>query len=260
MKSFFFLLLIIFFTSSKPINAYDPHPNKLIAEKIRNQILNTAPSEWMIDQINDDLDFFNKNTSQFLTAEEILKKDQEEETENLLMRIQFINKKLKFSTSKVSTQANPRYKLIQHHFKKLIKLSGIKDFDVIVSLHDSLSENSFMFGPILTFARNINDQKRLLIPDFEALEGNTRALQEVRKGNFLYPWDSKVNVGFWRGAMTGGFFSTGNFLNFPRSQCIYLSLMHPEILDAKFTQICQCDNPNLISGVAPIKPDRLSMT
>ena len=82
-----------------------------------------------------------------------------------------------------------------------------------------------------------------------------KVMPEVIKGQELYPWEKKIEKGFWRGKLTGmdlDHFPIGVVETYPRPEYIkrdiladpskwprvylsYLSSHHPDYLDAKMT-------------------------
>ena len=64
-------------------------------------------------------------------------------------------------------------------------------------------------------------------------------IQEVKLGNFKYPWDKKISKAFWRGSTTGGIYYPDIYTKFPRVKLAQLSTEFPEFLDAKFNNIVQ---------------------
>ncbi len=61
-------------------------------------------------------------------------------------------------------------------------------------------------------------------------------IQEI---NRQIPWDEKIEKLIWRGANTGPFemYEVDNWKSLTRGRLVYLSLIHPDLIDAKFCYI-----------------------
>jgi hypothetical protein len=146
-------------------------------------------------------------------------------------------------------QGHPRGLMIENTLREILSVVSLPDLDCLICLGDSADGCDFP-APVLAFARNdLLHKPIILMPDFEALEGNANFINEVRKGNARYPWEKKLEQAIWRGAMTGQEFTAANFLEPPRSQLVALSLSHPEWLDARYIAVSQCTEPELVKSL-----------
>lgn len=119
-------------------------------------------------------------------------------------------------------------------FHRLAQTVALPNADLILSLNDC--DDTVFPVPIFGFAKNPQvGIKTILIPDFEALVGNEHFLQAVHSGNERYSWSQKRNQSVFRGNLTGGSFNHENFLEFPRSKAVSLSLQFPHLIDARFS-------------------------
>ena len=133
-----------------------------------------------------------------------------------------------------------RISYLKGGLEALLRWTALPDVDFLLSLSDSLDGISPEV-PIFTFANNPTLSSRVvLMPDREALSGRYwKFHRSVQKGNLIFPWEKKIEQCSWRGMMTGGQFTPLNFLSFPRSQAISLSLENPDWLDAKYVASAQ---------------------
>lgn len=119
-------------------------------------------------------------------------------------------------------------------FHRLAQTVELPNVDFILSVNDC--DDTILPVPIFGFAKNPQlGLKTILIPDFEALFGNEHFLQAVYSGNERYPWSQKRKQAIFRGNLTGGDFNHENFLEFPRSKAVSLSLQFPDLIDARFS-------------------------
>lgn len=94
--------------------------------------------------------------------------------------------------------------------------------------------------PILTFAKRSDCYGPIRIPDFEMLSGYNALTAQVYEFSNKYPWEKKINMAFWRGSTTGGYFDLNSYQSMPRFQLCIESLKYPSKIDAKFTGFVQC--------------------
>jgi hypothetical protein len=163
---------------------------------------------------------------------------------NLADRNSFVFCKIRNSkfSFKYSTQQLLHYRLhvLINYLKFLSSHYVLPDLEFAIFYGDALETvPSWVSVPTLTFAKRKDSKGPILIPDFQMLEGyeafNLQLEQYVRK----YPWENKKNISFWRGASTGGFLNTTNFLTIPRVQLAFLSLENPHLIDAYLSEIVQ---------------------
>ena len=215
-------------------------------EGVNYQILSAklkkkAP-EWMLEQVQQDLEPFQEKgvTKEALLAtpqrlahspRTFLCKVFEGQVEFFLCRdLQPVVSDAMFSQSD-----RFRFKAINYAITHLSKYYGLSDMEFIISLEDSVDEE--YPAPVMTFAKNKNVKSSVLFPDYEAIWGYKSFIKEVARGNALYPSHKKVDKAFWRGSTTGGAFTVSNWREYPRSQLVLFSKKHPELVDAKYTNI-----------------------
>lgn len=170
-----------------------------------------------------------------------------------LVRFIIKDNEIKTEVNRPYLQENRRLKLMLFVFNQLKEIAPLPDVDFIFCMGDTVDGHEELPGPIFAFAKNIHSENVVLIPDYDALIKSEKFLREMKRGKKNYPWAQKVDQLFWRGAMTGsplgpfkeegGYYSEKNFLYFPRTQVVSLSLSHPESVDARFNVVSQCANP-----------------
>ena len=155
-----------------------------------------------------------------------------------LLRITVKNRRLSYSIEE--SFKDLRFWNVIYAVKKLYEISDLPDIDVLISLHDSLDTELSL--PVCVFAKNKHLKTQPLIPDFEALGGYEGLRKEVEKGLSKYPWNKKINKVFWRGSSTGGWLTTVNWHENARCKISMISNQFPSLVDAKISNICQCDD------------------
>lgn len=143
---------------------------------------------------------------------------------------------------------------VSHALKRLAKDGHIKDGTFVFYFNDGASKDlhrTYLHRipknlPVFVFALDVTlaDANRyLLFPDGYTLnEGGTIEVEywngwryiynEINKASAEYPWESKMNVGLWRGRLTECFFAP-NCTFSPRRNLV-LDYEHDKRIDAKF--------------------------
>ncbi len=201
------------------------------------------PPQWMKDQIREDLASFDSRDLHPDQLGAVMEETLNREEPFMLARFR-IQKNSLHKEYVGKRGEKKRYEVIEKSLQQLLKIASLPDMDFLVVLEDSADGKKFT-APVFAFAKNASLKERvILMPDFEALSGNSRIMGAVRKGLKRCPWKKRKELAIWRGAMTGLCdFTVENFLTAPRSQLIAESLMYPDLIDAKFVGISQCKKP-----------------
>lgn len=205
----------------------------------------------MTEQIEADLAGCGRDTLSPELLDRVMNEDERRKVGLMLARYRIRNRQLHVSYP-ASKKEHVRYESIEKSLKSILRIVDIPNLDFIISLADS-ADNALLSAPIFAFAKNeILREPIILMPDFEALEGNKQLLKETARGIEKYPWEMKIAKALWRGAMTGiGNFNVENFLTVPRSQLISVSNAYPDWIDAKFSAVTQCSNPDQLRMAYP---------
>lgn len=213
------------------------------ADKILDEILSPAP-EWMHLQITKDLAHFQGGVT-----EEMLQKTmtQCKDDPNLVLceikknqlSIQFLCKNFRNMTGKKYFFA--RLQSIKRILQSLCHRKLLKDAQFLITMHDSVSFESA--GPIFTFAKSSKLQTAVAFPDFEACMSYHLLKKEVEAVCNSLSYEEKKESAFWRGSSSGGVSTVDNWKSFPRSILCLTSKKHPHLIDAKFTNLIQIQDP-----------------
>ncbi|MFI5334151.1 MAG: glycosyl transferase family 90 [Chlamydiales bacterium] len=223
------------------------YPTGWEAQLVR-KIKKGKPPAWAIEQIREDLKSFAKQGVRKELLDQVMARDT---GELFFVRYQIKGEEvLMINQGKLSPVAASRALLIQEALRSLAKCTPLPEVDFVLTVHDALMAGDFP-GPVFAFAKDGLNSRGILFPDAEALGGNLKELEEVRQGSKKFPWDKKIAKGYWRGATTGRGFSSRDFFELLRTKVVALSLKHSESIDAKFTQLVQCADPeNVQDGFA----------
>lgn len=203
--------------------------------EIFRRIKEEPPPQWMLEQINEDLAPFYESGVSSGGLDQLMLQDSANGSPRLLERVRILNNQVEMTHhSSTHPAASPRTGIVVGAIKKLAQWLMLPDVDFIVTMHDSLDHQELSV-PVFAFAKNPNYSPMIiLIPDFEALGGRDETIRKVHEANTKYPWSLKMSRAVWRGSRTGGDFTLSNFLEFPRSKAITVSLMFPKLVDARF--------------------------
>ena len=213
---------------------------------------------WMMNRVDKELhgyknqvislgkleEFFQKNAQPYILTKFVIQQNQlEVETKN--------------------RDPCERIEKISHAIVELLKSYSLPDMVFLISTHDGFSlkeDETSMGSPVFAMAKPQDDNRVILIPDFEALSGNLDFRKAVSRGVKRYPWSKKLSQASWRGATTGSVVFLENFLYSPRSQAVLFSLQNPEVVDARFTDLTQCNEPErVMSAFSHFFGERLSV-
>ena len=113
-----------------------------------------------------------------------------------------------------------------------------KDFFFILHYGDktNLILKNFNF---MTFCKSKFIEGQFLVPDHEMLWQSELLNRRMNKASFRITLKEKNDKAYWRGATTGGDFSKKNWQNIPRAKLVKISNQNPNLIDAKFSSLCQ---------------------
>lgn len=198
--------------------------------------LSKEPPSWMINQIRKDLAPYANGITKQMVDEAFCG---EKIKTCSLVRFTIKNGHIAF--------AHDEKNLYTRHFKELLgcvkKLNEnvqLPDVDFVVSLEDGFGGNPGL-GPCFVFAKREDVDGLVLIPDINALVGYERLRNMISKANEKYSWEKKLAKSFWRGSSTGGYSTLAAWDQLARAKLVLMSLAHPEVVDAKFHHVVQCD-------------------
>lgn len=230
MNKVLYLVIFVCFYLGIPLLALE-FPNK---EHLLKIIENKAYPNWMLEQIEEDLASFSEEDF----SEQILDDFIEQLPSSYgVYRIKIVNGRVDFSTKVTHSFHRERFDFMGEAFSWFMREIPLPDIDLICCLNDAW-DLGMTSVPVLVFAKN-KKENHVLIPDFEIIKGYGKINHAIDEAVSKYPWVKKKEVAFWRGSTSGGDFSKRKWRNFPRSRLVFLSLHHPQQIDARFTNLCQ---------------------
>jgi Glycosyl transferase family 90 len=211
-------------------------------EECAHKIASDDAPEWMMRQIASDLSVFMPSGFTSRMLDEVMHKNSKQ---GQLLRVSILDNHASI-IDQGSIHIPQRIEAMMKALKILSEIARLPDGDFIFSLEDAI-DGVELDAPVLAFAKHTDSEKVILIPDFEALSKQcAQLLDKVEQGIEKFPWKKKVPKAFWRGATTGTTLCKDNFLSIPRSQAVKLSLEHPSLIDARFTHLVQCKDPEQV--------------
>jgi hypothetical protein len=121
---------------------------------------------------------------------------------------------------------------------KILLATPLPDLDLIITMDDVQLQH----GPIFCASKPI-ETRAILWPDHEMLSRYPVHQLESAFAREV-PWEEKRSELIWRGTTTGGAYQIDSCWKYPRTQLVMLSLKHPSLIDARFTNTHQTD-PNV---------------
>lgn len=125
----------------------------------------------------------------------------------------------------------------------LLKQPGcqLKSGDFLLDFADTVAKNVTTF-PILCFSKD-PDSNYIMVPDgFAIWKEKIQLMREIDKANSLYPWENKIEKGFWIGSVNGLYFNEPMLWKTnQRSEIVLFSLEHPDLVFAKFSSFINED-------------------
>jgi hypothetical protein len=183
-------------------------------------------------------------TNQFANKPKVSQKELDHVWNNLparellhMARFQIIDNKLYAGASSI----HRHYFLnLFHYFSGLVKKYKIKDVDFIIYARDEIPENNldpeiFKTPAFMMFKNYDSEQERncLIMPDSTFLKQDWNILfDKIKSARNKIAWQNKLPLLFWRGSATAGVYNLENISQIARLKFIFLSKLHPQIIDA----------------------------
>jgi len=194
------------------------------------------PPEWMIDQVQKEFSSFKRSKSNHLTFQTMLEDLQQVEN----WQEEFLLAKYKIQDGRlyVKDYSNNHntLKYMNGALVRLLRSVALPDMEFLLSLHDTLDLYHTPL-PIFVHCKFNGNPYMIVIPDHESLIGFDYLNRMIDEASENISWEEKEDTAFWRGSTTSGNYSLPNWREYPRSKLVFLGLDHPELIDAKFTNL-----------------------
>lgn len=121
------------------------------------------------------------------------------------------------------------------YFKKI--QDNLPDTDFIIALDDGFDEKILegINAPVFCVSKLKSQTKVVAIPELFLFPNSLKTFEKVNRRSYAVGWDGKLEMGYWRGATTGGMYNLENWMHFLRTKLVELSHGAPGILDCAFT-------------------------
>jgi hypothetical protein len=210
--------------------------------ELRVKIENSQFPAWMIAQISEDLEPFEKTGVTLKNIENTIKNYDRAG----LVLCTIYNNQLAWSCFPSESSNDFRCKMLTDGINALVQTIRLPKVSFLVYIGESFwgEDNQ---APVFTWCRHKERGKRAVcFPDYEALNGNYTFLQEVSLGFRKYPWGNKQNLAVWRGAPTGLGIVDTELLDRPRTQLVQMSILFPQFIDARLTGLYPGQNRDIL--------------
>lgn len=214
------------------------------------EIAQTCPS-WMELQINKDLECFKKKSISLKRMNALYEKHR---TKHCLVKFTISNNQISIEHD-LENYSNNDHSFVSrvNCFRDaLILLSTyvrLPDTVFFITMHDEIFKKFDL--PLFAMAKEKN-ANFILIPDFEAIKEKYQVLDNKDITKTEFPWHEKTGQLVWRGSSAQRGFDHSNEICadnlhlFSRVKLCQFSLQFPELIDAKFTLLCQVQDPSLL--------------
>ncbi len=211
-------------------------------DKLQEKILNEKPPQWMIDSIHEQLSPY-KETG--ITSQMLDKTIKNAGKSYVLYKISGKNvtsqRLFKLENEYDRYHTNFRNNPILKGLKKIAALNLLPDMQFVITISDGFigqPGSDFSYAPVFCFAKNVTRVRTgILFPDYENLEGFHSLRSSTISGSKQFPWDKKIEMGFFRGGGCGAgdYAKRNQFFEYPRFKAVAFSLQHPKMVNARFT-------------------------
>lgn len=196
-------------------------------EELKTKIAHSQFPEWMLAQIEEDLEPFKERGVTLQDIEDTVK----EYPSHGFIICQIKSNRLSWSCHPAKESNDFRTKIFIQALDALRQTVVLPDVKFLVFVGESFVDTKNQ-APVFSWCKHGEWSKRTVcLPDYEALQGNYNFLKDVELGKRNFPWERKENKAFWRGGGGGGW----GFEFMPRLKLVQLSVEFPGWIDAKVT-------------------------
>ncbi len=144
------------------------------------------------------------------------------------------------------------YKMIQH----LAETYGLPDLDILYFQQDGIAGPLAGDAPVLCSSKKKNVIQGIYFADWLSHMPNPQWDDIAHRINETLEhlnWEDKKDQLIWRGATTDGYYTPKNWFQQRRGKLCYLSLLYPDLIDARFVWACAytSSNPHNVWNAVP---------
>lgn len=179
---------------------------------------------------------------------------------------------IKIKDGKVSHKAYGSSDFVKYRVKKVVTLLNkvlakykVADLEMVIHLADGVMIPESFSSPVFTcdVANDAPDKKKhFLFPDIYLIRYMLNSkLERMKKEHAKYPWKDKEDKLYFRGSTTGRSYTLENLHKLDRPKLVILSVLYPDIIDARFTKFVQFQNnesqmkaKDVLEKIAPLSP------
>jgi len=224
-------------------------------------LVTQEPPKWMLQQINKDLEIYKAKGISQESIDRLMRAPGNEYSVRYKIQSQHIS----YLTNDEGTFLQGRRNQIVDALNKLAAAVQLPNVEIVINPLDvAFSCPDTTLAPAFVFAKNKYNNNQILIPDLDALSNYGGVGKQIETAKKKFPWISKKDQAFWRGASTGGSFHTEMWRELARAKLVLLSLKNSKYLNARFSQFVQGAeiNPSMqampeLKGLAVTQADSL---
>lgn len=226
-----------------------------LAKKL-HALIAKDPPKWMLEQIEEDLAPFQENGITRETLDRLAEITQNQ----MIVRVRIVSGKITYFVNPFyyENKDNPcdfykkRLQMFLKGLTRLVENTSLPDVEFIATVNDYAYSNIPYPAPLFVFSKINNLKTHVLIPDAEALNGYSFLNDVIAQGSQQFPWNQKQEKIFWRGATTDGwYFDLQDWESHPRARLVLLSLIYPDLINARFTCFCHGAEKNVAMLAIP---------
>ncbi|MBS0621100.1 MAG: glycosyltransferase [Verrucomicrobia bacterium] len=222
-------LLFLYFL---PLAAY-----QLSEEVLRHKLSEPLP-QWAQNQIEEDLRPFCEKGA---TREAIARTLAEVHSLTRGNNAQFVtytikNNQLTFET--LERPDDPRITHFLEFFSQMARVLTFPDVQFLASIWDCFDSPHYLHhlhAPVFSFSKRKSNHFAILMPETREFHYIADQRKNVEMAAANHPWQTKIELAFWRGNTTGGYYHYHEWDMKPRPQVVLFSKAHPDLVDARFT-------------------------
>ncbi len=192
--------------------------------------LNRAPPQWMVEQIEKDLEPFKTNGITVKNLNQTY--DQIKNVWPCASRIYILNNQVFIQNiaDYPLSRSNSKAIFCLHEFTKYVTFP---DIDVILTAFEQFGlPNVNLSAPVFAVCKLKGNKQAVLYPELTMIGRRQAQIESILKYRISDQWNKKSDLAFWRGSTTGGGYDTHTNL---RQKIVALSMKKPDYIEAAFS-------------------------
>jgi hypothetical protein len=206
-------------------------------EKIRAKLQQPLP-DWMQSQIEEDLSPFYEVGVKSEAIDSTIRDVYNIPSGRLATFVRYRIKDNKIDLETSSDPSDARITWVVEVLEEMAEHLGLPSLDFLVALWDSYDNPLFLqqtHCPVFTICKLQGNKRGVLFPEFRFFSYRLQMFNGISWTSQNSLWEQKIDLAFWRGMTSGGYYSKYGWDLKPRSRLVLLSKQRPDLVDAAFT-------------------------